>query len=29
MQGGQLKGLNEKKICAESRKQAADFWKRF
>ena len=29
MQGGQLKGLDEKKICAESRKQAADFWKRF
>jgi putative selenium metabolism protein SsnA len=29
MQGGQLVGLNEKKICTESRKQAADFWKRF
>ena len=29
MQGGKLAGLNEKKICAESRKQAAAFWKRF
>ena len=29
MQGGKLVGLNEKKICAESRKQTADFWKRF
>jgi len=28
MQGGRL-ALNEKKINAESRKQAADFWKRF
>ncbi|MDY0145987.1 MAG: putative aminohydrolase SsnA [Kiritimatiellia bacterium] len=29
MQGGKLTALNEKKINAESRKQAADFWKRF
>jgi cytosine/adenosine deaminase-related metal-dependent hydrolase len=29
MQSGRLQGLDEKKICAESRKQAADFWKRF
>jgi putative selenium metabolism protein SsnA len=29
MQGGKLTGLNERKICAESRKQAVDFWKRF
>ncbi|MDD3604648.1 MAG: putative aminohydrolase SsnA [Kiritimatiellae bacterium] len=28
MQDGRL-AINEKKICAESRKQAADFWKRF
>ncbi len=28
MQDGKL-AINEKKICAESRKQAADFWKRF
>lgn len=29
MEGGKLAGLNEKKIAAESRKQAANFWKRF
>lgn len=29
MQGGKLTALNEKKINAESRKQAADYWKRF
>ena len=29
MQGGKLVGLDERKICAESRKHAAAFWKRF
>ncbi len=29
MQGGKLRGLDEKKIAAGSRKQAKDFWKRF
>ncbi|MGD9780969.1 MAG: putative aminohydrolase SsnA [Kiritimatiellia bacterium] len=29
MQGGKLAGLDERKICAESRKHAAAFWKRF
>lgn len=29
MRDGKLVGLDERKICAESRRQAADFWKRF